>query len=463
MRRLLRSTRVRAALVAAGILGVALVAASAVIVLSWPAINGRESDSALVEQSQRIKSDFFDHDHNLASDDLPLESANGTPVDAAIVDAAGTVLAQTPRQPIRGRQLLSLAATARARGNRSADVTDGKGIDRSVYATRLDTEGDVLVVSRSLTEDHDDLQTTIPILAGLLILTVATAGVLSYRLAGSVLQPVQQIAGLARRISERDLHQRVDVPTSDGELGELATTFNAMLGRLEMAFGAQRTFTADASHELRAPITVMRLELERGLSRARSAQEYREVLEWVQADVDHLARITDQLLFLSRADAGLLRAALRPVDVTDLLSEAAARWQRTADAKGVSIELDLRAPGSVTADAELLRRLVDDLLDNAVRHAPPGSAVRVQAGRSRTGLDIEVVDQGPGVALELRPRLFSRFGRAAGARTGAGTGVGLGLALSATIARAHGGWLELVDRDSPGAAFRLHLPGAAAG
>ncbi|HYW27094.1 MAG TPA: ATP-binding protein, partial [Terriglobales bacterium] len=280
----------------------------------------------------------------------------------------------------------------------------------------------------------------------------------SFRLAGLALRPVHRLASLARTISERDLHQRVDGGVPDDELGELVRTFNGMLARLETGFEAQRTFTADASHELRAPIAVMRLELERGLSRARAADEYREVLQWVQDDVDHLGRIVEQLLLLTRADAGLLRPALQPVDAEDLLSEAAARWTDTARAKGVAIELDLSAPGPIPADPTLLRRVVYNLLDNAVRHAPAGSVVHLRASRNGGGLDVEVDDQGPGVAPEFRPRLFSRFGRADGARSGTGAGIGLGLALGAAIARAHGGWLELVDRDGPGAAFKLHLP-----
>ncbi|HKF78007.1 MAG TPA: ATP-binding protein, partial [Candidatus Dormibacteraeota bacterium] len=411
-----------------------------------------------------VTNDFLDRDHQVVSSDIPLESEGGVPVDTVLLDSHDMVLAQSPKQPFGDPMLRDLAAAARGDGAYWTNVTDDSGIPRSVHATRLDDAGNVLLVSRSLTEDRDALTTTELLFGALSVLMIAIGGALSYWLAGQALRPVHTIAGLARTISEHDLHQRVDIRPPEDELGELVTTFNAMLARLESSFDGLRTFTADAAHELRAPIAVMRLELERGLGRARSANEYREVLQWLEDDVDRLGRMVDQLLVLTRADAGLLRPVLRQVDLADLLSEAAARWARAAKARGVTIGLDLSASGSIRADPALLQRVVDNLLDNAIRHAPSGSEVRLRATRTATGMEVDVLDQGPGVNPELRPRLFSRFGRADGARMsgdGAGAGAGLGLALGAAIARAHGGWLELVEQDGPGALFRLHLPDVA--
>jgi two-component system OmpR family sensor kinase len=459
--RFLRSTRGRASLVAAAVLVLALAVADAGMIYAWNSLSDRTSNGSLLEQTQVVTTRFVASGHQLTSADIPLATHDGVPLDTVILDPAGQVLVQSAEQAIPTGTLLHLAAAARSERYHWEHVDSTLGTERSTYSTRLDAVGDVLAVSYSETEDNDLMTTTIVLVSLLSILLIAIGAVLSYRLAGLALQPVHRLAGLARTISERDLHQRVDGNVPDDELGELVTTFNAMLARLETAFEAQRIFTADASHELRAPIAVMRLELERGLSRARSSGEYREVLQWVQDDVDHLGRIVEQLLLLTRADAGLLRPALQPVDAEDLLSEAAARWTDTAATKGVTIELDLSAPGPFSADPTLLRRLVYNLLDNAIRHAPAGSVVHVRASRAPDGLDVEVDDQGPGVTPEFRPRLFSRFGRADGARSGTGAGIGLGLALGAAIAKAHGGWLELVDRDGPGAAFKLHLPDGA--
>jgi len=463
VRRFLRSTRGRAALVAAGVLAVALAIADAGMIYAWSALSDRSSNGALLEQTMVVTTTFVDNGGWISSADIPLHTHDGVPLDTVLLDPASQVLAQAPEQMIDHGTLLELAAAARSGRFHWAHVTNAAGVERSTYSTRLDDAGDVLVVSYSETEDNQLMTTTIVLVGLLSLLLIAIGAVLSYRLAGQVLRPVHRLAGLARTLSERDLHQRVDGGVPDDELGELVTTFNEMLARLESAFDATRWFTADASHELRAPIAVMRLELERALGRPRSTSEYQEVLQWLRDDVDHLGRIVDQLLALTRADAGMLRPALQPLDVADLVQEAAARWTPAATEKRVSIQLDLSSsPGSIAADAALLRRVVDNLLDNAIRHAPPGSVVRVRAKRARSGLDIEVVDHGPGVAPEFRPRLFTRFGRADGARSHAGVGIGLGLALGAAIARAHGGRLELVDSDDPGAVFRLHLPGVPA-
>ena len=439
----------------------ALAIADTGMLFAWNALSDRTSDSALLDQTMVVTTRFIATGHRLTNDDLPMATRAGVPLDTVVLNPAGEVLARSPEQTIAHGVLLELAAAARDERFHWAHVTDAQGDARSTYSTRLDDPGDVLIVSYSETEDDALMTTTMLLVSVLSLVLIATGAVLSYRLAGRALRPVHRIASLARRISERDLHQRVDGGTPADELGELVETFNGMLARLESAFDAMRWFTADASHELRAPIAVMRLELERALDRARTAEEYHEVLQWLRDDVGHLGRIVDQLLVLTRADAGMLRPGLQPLDVADFLQEAAARWAPAAAQKPVSIELDLADPGSIPGDAALLRRVVDNLLDNAIRHAPDGSVVRVVASRARSGLDLEVVDQGPGVAPEFRPRLFSRFGRADGARAGGGgvgAGVGLGLALSAAIARAHGGRLEHVDRAGPGAVFRLHLP-----
>jgi heavy metal sensor kinase len=461
--RFLRSTRGRAALLAAGVLAVALAIVDAGLILAWSTVSDRTSDSALLEQAMVVTAEFVNSGHQVSSAAIPLQTPDGVPLDTVLLDPRGGVIAQSPEQTMTSGTLLGLAASARRERFHWAHITNPSGVDRSTYSTRLDSAGDVLVVSYSETEDNELMRTTIILVCLLSTLLIAFGAVLSYRLAGLVLRPVHRIAGLARTLSERDLHQRVDGGAPDDELGELVTTFNDMLARLESAFDGMQSFTADASHELRAPIAVMRLEVERALGRQRSDAEYREVLEWLRDDVDHLGRIVDQLLALTRADSGMLRPALRPVNVADLLNEAAAHWAPAAAEKRVAIELEL-APGVawIAADAVLLRRVLDNLLDNAIRYAPAGSAVRVRASRSGPDVDFEVVDNGPGVAPGFRPRLFSRFGRADGARSGADVGLGLGLALSAAIARAHGGWIEHMDRDGPGAVFKLHLPNVAA-
>jgi signal transduction histidine kinase len=230
-----------------------------------------------------------------------------------------------------------------------------------------------------------------------------------------------------------------------------------MLARLEASFETLRRFTADASHELRAPLTLMRTEVEVALTNARTKDDYEEVLRSVQGEVQHLARVSDHLLLLARADAGALIPNAETVDVADFVHEQGERWRSTAQA--AKIKIDVKAPdsGTLVADPALLRRVLDNLLDNAIRHSPPLSTVKLSAEQEVGGWSFEVADQGPGISPEHRALLFTRFARTDSARTRQSGGAGLGLALSAAIARAHGGELELVDSMS-GAVFHLYVP-----
>jgi heavy metal sensor kinase len=316
----------------------------------------------------------------------------------------------------------------------------------------------VLIVSRSVVELLGFQGRTMASLLAVSIVLLIMGGALTYWLAGRALRPVRNIAGIARSISEHDLHRRVDVKVPPDELGELVDTFNSMLARLEAGFESMGRFTADASHELRAPLTLMRAEIESAMRRGRTKEEYRRALESVQGEVDHLTRLTDQLLMLARADAGALKPAKEAVDVADFLHETGARWEPVAERRNVRVEVSAPASGYVDGDPALLRRVMDNLVDNAIRYTGEGTAVALRGYASNGGWNVDVVDHGPGIPAPYRTKLFSRFARPDMARSAEDGGAGLGLALSAAIARAHGGSLELVENGEPGAVFRLHLP-----
>lgn len=458
-RRLLRTTRGRVALVAFGLLAAVLLVTNGAVLVSLSLLTEREVDAALAEQGERVARDFR-ADGTVQSGDLSRETLAGVAVDTVVVRSDGSVIARSPNQPFGPGSLAAITDEARTEKVCLEYITDEQGIVRRVYATELRDDGVILIVSRSQTLITRTLISAGVVLGALSLLLLASGSALAYWLADRTLRPVRTIASLAREISEHDLHRRVDVKATDDELGELVETFNAMLARLEAAFDGLRRFTADASHELRSPLALMRSELERGLARTRTAEEYREVLQSALRDVEHLATLVDQLLVLTQSDAGTLRLVRESVDVADFLYESAARWGAAAEEKEVSIEVDAPASGSVLADPALLRRVVDNLLANAIRHAPPFSVIRLRALRNGPGLDLEVADEGPGIPSEFRPRLFKRFARPDAARSRAEGGAGLGLALSAAIARAHGGQLELVEREGSGSTFRLHLPDA---
>ena len=466
MRSVFRSTRGKLVLTAVAIFAIALVAADGLVLASVTAFQSQQTDAVLVSQAQLLASNAQDSNGQLAFDstDLPGETPNGIAVDAALI-SGNTVVAQTPNQPLSRDVLLSLANQAISTGNPvSADLIDSRRVPRRAYAMPLSAGNrtEALVVSRSVVEMLAFQGRTFASLLAVSIVLLLMGGALTYWLAGRALRPVRTISGIARSISERDLQRRVDVKVPPDELGELVDTFNSMLARLEASFRTMGRFTADASHELRAPLTLMRAEIESALRRGRTKEEYKRALESVQGEVDHLTRLTEQLLMLARADAGALKPAKEAVDVADFLHETGARWEPVAERRSVRMEVSAPASGYVQGDPALLRRVMDNLVDNAIRYTGEGTSVALRGYASNGGWNVDVVDQGPGIPAEYRTQLFSRFARPDTARSPEDGGAGLGLALSAAIARAHGGSLELVENGEPGAVFRLHLPKVAA-
>jgi signal transduction histidine kinase len=266
------------------------------------------------------------------------------------------------------------------------------------------------------------------------------------------------MAEQASRISERTPGQRLEVRNRHDELGRLAKAFNELLARLESALSTQRQFMADAAHELRTPISVARTTAEVALNReTRPEAEYREALGVVVKQIGRLAGIVEDMFLLARADAAGLRA---PFDllyleelVADCVKEAgvlAARKQVRVDCQG---DGDLETPG----DERLLRRMLMNLLDNAVRHTPAGGSVHVELRARPEGFEVGVTDGGPGIPQEQRERIFERFVRLDESR-GPSQGAGLGLSIARTIAETHGGRLELARSDAAGSTFVVRLP-----
>jgi heavy metal sensor kinase len=468
MMRRLTGTRGRLVLAAVGFFALALLVADGAVLASVALTQSQASDAVLVSQAQVIASGLQDTNGQVTLDgsDLPGETQSGIAVDAALV-SSNAVVAQTTNQPLTRGTLLNVAAQAVRQGTAVwTNVADSNQVPRRVYAVELTTSSsatDVLVVSRSVAEMADAQRRTFLILVAVSAALLVIGGALTYWLAGRALQPVRTIAGMARSISEHDLHRRVDIKVPPDELGELVDTFNSMLARLEAGFTSMSTFTANASHELRAPLALMRSEVEGALGRTRSQEEYKRVLESLRQEVEHLSRLSDQLLILARADAGALKPAKETIDVADFLHETAARWHDVAKKRGSRLEVAAPSHGRMEVDPALLRRVVDNLIDNAVRYTAKGTPVTLRGFEAGGGWNVEVKDEGSGVAADHRDKLFTRFARADSARSPEDGGAGLGLALSAAIARAHGGTLELIDSDGHGAIFKLHVPNGAAG
>jgi signal transduction histidine kinase len=288
--------------------------------------------------------------------------------------------------------------------------------------------------------------------------------VAGFALARRSLAPLEAINARTALITAANLEERLPVVNPHDELGRLATIINDLLARVGLAFSTQRQFVADASHELRTPIAIIRGEADVTLRRdTRTEGEYREALQVIRDESIHLTKIVDDLFLLARVDAGRTAAARRAVALDELVHDAIRSVRSLADARHVTVTADTGSTAvSVAGDEALLRRLLLNLLDNALKHAPASSAVHVTLAVSTEGRDtavlLRVQDDGPGVPVDLRPRLFQRFVHGDdSAESRARSGAGLGLAIAEAITHAHGGRIRLLDT-ATGATFEVRLP-----
>jgi two-component system OmpR family sensor kinase len=278
-------------------------------------------------------------------------------------------------------------------------------------------------------------------------------------LARGILRPVDRIVVQARVIEGSALGQRLQHPGSHDEIARLVETLNEMLGRIEQVFEAQRRFTADASHELRSPLSRLRAELEVTLRRPRERLEYEEALRSCLAEVERLSRLAEELLTLARLEAGEPHEApLEPVRLAPILDEAVARLEPEARRREVKVLMDPPADLSVKVAPAAATLVVANVLDNAVKFSPPGGWVRIQVTAEGSAAVVAVSDSGPGVPEEEMPRLFERFYRGSAARSTEIPGVGLGLAICRLLVDAQGGGISVASAPGGGATVRVRLP-----
>ena len=292
------------------------------------------------------------------------------------------------------------------------------------------------------------------LVAFLTLLGTLGAYALGRRMATLALRPTRAITGQAEAISAGTLSERITAHADVEEFTRLVTVLNSMLDRLDRAFQVQRQFTADASHELRAPLTVLKGDIDVTLKRERSAAEYRETLLRCREEVERLARLAGDLLVLARSDAALPLEHVAELDFHALVHRVVSRGEAAAAARGIQL-VTTGPEGQVSGDDRLLERVVGNLVGNAVKYCRPGGQVVVQLERDGE-VRLTVRDEGPGIPPEHVPQLFGRFFRGDPARR-RGEGSGLGLAIAKAGAEAHGGRLEFLG-NAPGAGFRVTLP-----
>jgi signal transduction histidine kinase len=396
--------------------------------------------------------------------------AHGDPPPGTGTPAPGEYVVQVidPSGRVRGGSadagrtpLLPAAALSQARHHRVVLFTADENERQRVIAQPLTAHPGWVAVAAVSLESYDGTLSDIThgmIIVGVVL--VAAAGLGAYGLARAALSPVERMRREVATLSERDQAPGIQVPRTHDEIAALAITMNDLLTRLRRALARQRALVADASHELRTPFAVLRGELELASRPGRSQDELAEAVAHAGEEAARLARITDQLLFLARSDEDHLVPQRQRTNVGLLLARSADQAAGRARAAGVSCEVDAPAELIANVDPDRIREAVDNLVDNALRFSPQGTAVRLSARAAHSDLVIEVRDSGPGFPEDFLPHAFERFRRPDSGRARSDGGAGLGLAIVSAIAHIHGGQAAAGNQPGGGATVSLTLPGA---
>jgi heavy metal sensor kinase len=415
----------------------------------------REVDSRLRQQVQSLRTVLEEEsrtaDRQRLQDELSeftQEISDGTLIE--LRDSVGQLLPARPDRPT-------------FRGHFSFDRPAYQTVERNdrsfrVLTTRMEYGGqtyDVLVAGplKEVRNVIEDFQALLLIMIPAVLIAACLGG---YWISRRALAPVDEITRVAKSISVQNLSKRLTVPRTGDELQRMSETWNEVLERLDAAVKRIRQFTADASHELRTPIALIRATAELALRQQRGPDEYRQALRDIAGETERMTELTESLLTLARSDAGSLEMPLARTDLNRVVNEVVSQSVAAAQAKGIVLEAATALPAAfVNANEAGLRSLLLILIDNALRHTPSGGRVAVSTAAAKDGgMVLAVEDSGEGIAPEVLPRIFERFFRADTARPSA-SGVGLGLSIAQAIAQAHGS--EIMVESAPGAGARFFL------
>jgi heavy metal sensor kinase len=338
-------------------------------------------------------------------------------------------------------------------------VPTADGVPLRVLSRKGEVAGSpvVIQVGRSEQAMRQQIRTVALILLLGLPLAVATAGLGGYMLARRALAPIERMTERAETITAERLSDRLPVSNPDNEMGRLATVFNATLARLEESFEQMRRFTADVSHELRTPLTAIRSVGEVGLRGRRDEAGYRAIVGSMLEEVDRLAGLVDRLLTLSRAETGVATRSIEPVVLKDLAEGVVADLAVLAEEKSQQVVIEAHGSPRGLGDRLMIRQALINLVDNAIKFAPAGTAIVIRVAESAAHAIVDVIDRGPGIPAAAHDHIFDRFFRATSTPADvAGTGLGLSIAKSAV--ETSGGTLTLEQSDEHGSTFRICLP-----
>lgn len=467
------SLRTRLTLWHVGVLALALLVFSAGI-YGLLARNLKQRTDAGVDAALRAMDHLLAYER--AEGDTELEAARNTVAELrypqmalAVYTADGQLLAESR---FGGTRAL-LPAPA-------GEITDRAGYfnvsDESLSAgTRVGVQrvipaenagANIIVAAHSLELVDEELAALRQVFLLAVPLALLLSGLSGWFLTRKSLAPVVEMAVRTEQIGANNLSQRLPVSNPRDELGRLAVTFNNLLGRLELAFTQQRQFMADASHELRTPLHVIRtatdVTLHEPPDSVRDPSEYREALGMVNQQARRLTRIVEDMFTLARADAGQRTLERHDFYLDELVIETGRAARVLAVPRGISIDIQPASETPYNGDEGLIRQMLLNLLDNAVKHTPDGGLISLQLTEVGGSCEITVSDTGAGIPPDARPYIFERFYRADKSRSrsqnGNSAGAGLGLAIAKWVAEAHSGNLALLRSDHSGSVFSIRLP-----
>jgi len=452
------SVRTRLTLWYAGVLAMSLVAFALVIYYAAARSFHERQDESLRSTAHTVASAYVEeigeaHSLTKAAEVVLVEltfpdryvqilDSSGQPIGAS-KNLSGTVLTIPPSVLTRNGGFATIDGLRVA----VVPVSTDRDLGFAAVAERLS------VLEEGLGQLRRDFFAGVPV-----VLLLASLG--GYFLARKSLAPIASMNTQTQRISAESLSSRLDVTNARDELGRFATTINDLLARLENSFNEQQRFIADASHELRTPLAVLRGETEVALGKTRTVKEYQESLTLIQEEAERLSRIVEDLFILARQPIQSPTALIKDsVSLSEVVADCARAAQVLADRKGVRLKLENDSPSiALIADEELLKRMILNLLDNAVKYTPEGGEVSLTLARENGNAEIVVRDTGIGIQETDQQRVFDRFYRVDKARSRALGGAGLGLSIVRCIVEAHRGQIKIESIPRRGSTFTVSLP-----
>jgi two-component system heavy metal sensor histidine kinase CusS len=379
-----------------------------------------------------------------------------------LLDEHGVPIMTTPGMAEQ-LDLAELARRTRGRSERSIAMAGRHGQPFRVATATVTvgtppTHSDTVEIAIDVSQEEELLARYRMWFWGILLATSVLFPLVGYRIARHGIRPVEEIAATARRITSTNLRERIGSEGYPSELASLAGTFNEMLERLEESFERISRFTADIAHDLRTPVNNIRGEAEVALARARTVDEYRDVLESSLEEAVRLSELIGDLLFLARAESPLTEVHRENVNMGELLTTVRDYYEASAADSGISLVVNEGAePLNVELDRSLMLRAVSNLVSNAIAHKPLGGTVTLAATNEDDAIRIEVSDTGVGIPAEAIPKVFDRFFRVDPSRSKISGGTGLGLAIVQSILALHGGSAEITSQLGNGTRVTLHI------